>query len=145
MEIREKVIALCRRRQFAWLLRRQRRSARKHDRQQRKPANISAHRCTSFSNGILADQLCRSIVTDFTTTSLFGLSWRLRGTLTILSATSWPSTTSPKIVCLPVSHVVGASVMKNCEPLVLGPAFAIASLPGLSNLCGEPFVSSSNW
>src|SRR5436305_14106763 len=34
--------------------------------------------------------------------------------------------------------------MKNCEPLVLGPALAIASLPGLSNLCGEPLVSSSN-
>src|SRR5437868_3618054 len=85
-----------------------------------------------------------SIVTFFTTTSLFGLSWRLRGTFTTLSATSWPSTTSPKIVCFPVSHVVGASVMKNCEPFVLGPAFAIASFPGLSNLWGEPLVSSSN-
>ena len=39
------------------------------------------------------------------------------------------------MVCLPVSHCVGAMVMKNCEPLVLGPEFAMASLPGLSN-CG---------
>src|SRR5438445_725941 len=28
--------------------------------------------------------------------------------------------------------------------LVLGPALAIASFPGVSNLCGEPLVSSSN-
>jgi hypothetical protein len=39
-----------------------------------------------------------SIFTEFNTTSLFGLSWRLRGSLVILSATSWPSTTSPKMV-----------------------------------------------
>ena len=85
-----------------------------------------------------------SITTLCTLTSLFGRSFRPRGTFTIFSTTSWPSTTSPKMVCLPVSHGVGATVMKNCEPLVFGPAFAIASLPGLSNLCGEPLVSSSN-
>jgi len=38
------------------------------------------------------------------------------------STTSEPFVTSPKIVCLPVSHVVGATVMKNCEPSVPGPA-----------------------
>jgi malate dehydrogenase len=32
--------------------------------------------------------------------------------------------------------------VKNWLPFVPGPAFAIASLPGLSNLCGEPLVSS---
>ena len=32
------------------------------------------------------------------------------------------------------AHVVGATVMKNCEPLVLGPALAMASLPALSSL-----------
>ncbi len=31
---------------------------------------------------------------------------------------------------------VGATVMKNCEPLVFGPEFAIASFPGLSKRCG---------
>ena len=35
---------------------------------------------------------------------------------------------------LPVNQVVGATVMKNCEPLVLGPALAMASLPALSSL-----------
>ena len=43
-----------------------------------------------------------------------------------------------------MSHGVAATVMKNCEPFVFGPEFAIASLPGLSNLCGEPLVSSWN-
>ena len=37
------------------------------------------------------------------------------------------SATSPKIVCLKFSQVVGATVMKNCEPFVPGPALAIAS------------------
>src|SRR5271154_6859386 len=85
-----------------------------------------------------------SIVTFFSTTSLFGLFWRFCGTRVIFSATSSPSTTSPKMVCLPVSQVVGTVVMKNCDPLVFGPEFAMASLPGLSNLCGDPLVSSSN-
>src|SRR5215475_8019230 len=87
----------------------------------------------------------RSIFTDFTCTGFSGLFWRSAATLEILSAMLWPSTTSPKMVCLPVSHVVGATVMKNCEPLVFGPALAMASLPGLSKLCGDPRVSSSHW
>ncbi len=37
------------------------------------------------------------------------------------------SATSPKIVCLRVRCVVGATVMKNCEPFVPGPELAIAS------------------
>src|SRR5215469_17053967 len=80
------------------------------------------------------NQPTRSIVTDSSTTSLCGLSCVLRATLEILSTTSCPSTTSPKMVCLPVSHDVGATVMKNWQPLVLGPELAIASLPGLSKL-----------
>ena len=50
------------------------------------------------------------------------------GVVAIASTTSredW-SATSPKMVCLPVSHGVAPTVMKNCEPLVPGPAFAIA-------------------
>src|SRR6266851_8592855 len=84
----------------------------------------------------------RSIVIFFTTTSFAGRSWRLRGTAVMLFTMSCPSTTSPKIVCLPVSQSVAPTVMKNCEPLVFGPALAMASLPGLSNLCGDPLVSS---
>ena len=37
-----------------------------------------------------------------------------------------PSTTSPKMVCLPSRCGVGTKVMKNCEPSVPGPALAIA-------------------
>ena len=45
-------------------------------------------------------------------------------------ATSWPEVTRPKTVCLPSSHGVASAVtMKNCEPFVFGPAFAIASAP----------------
>ena len=50
-----------------------------------------------------------------------------------LSTTSMPSVTWPKFVCLPSSHGVASSVtMKNCEPLVFGPALAIASEPRTS-------------
>src|SRR5438132_2034094 len=65
-----------------------------------------------------------SITTDCTTTSLFGLSCRLRGTLTIFSTASCPSITSPKMVCLPLIHWVGAFVIKYCKPVVLWPAWA---------------------
>ena len=41
------------------------------------------------------------------------------------------------------SHVVGAVVMKNCEPFVLGPAFAIDSVYGRS-WRSERWNSSSN-
>ncbi len=47
-----------------------------------------------------------------------------------MSTTSMPSLTSPNTVCLPSSHGASFTVtMKNCDPLVLGPAFAIASAP----------------
>ena len=42
----------------------------------------------------------------------------------ILRTMSRPSTTSPKTTCLPSSHEVTIVVMKNCEPLVLGPGGA---------------------
>jgi hypothetical protein len=76
MEIGDYIIAFRRRGQLAWLLRRKRCYGREQDSQKRKPAasNIVAHRGVSSSNGILANQLCRSMITDFTTTSLFGLS-----------------------------------------------------------------------
>ena len=53
-----------------------------------------------------------------------------------------PSTTSPKIVCLPFSQSVGASVMKNWLPLVFGPALAMASRPARSNFSFGSISSS---
>ena len=41
----------------------------------------------------------------------------------IFLTTSMPSTTLPKTTCLPSRNGVGTVVMKNWEPLVLGPAF----------------------
>ena len=35
----------------------------------------------------------------------------------------------PNIVCFPSNQGHGARVMKNCEPLVLGPELAIDSIP----------------
>ncbi len=61
----------------------------------------------------------------------------------ILSTTSWPFVTWPKIVWWPLSHGVGTCVMKNWLPLVLGPLFAMAKTPGLSKVVGPPFSSSN--
>ena len=48
----------------------------------------------------------------------------------IASTASMPSVTRPNTVCLPSSHGHASAVtMKNCEPFVFGPAFAIASAP----------------
>ena len=68
-------------------------------------------------------------VIDEIVTSVRGRSAEPVSTAAIASTTSrysW-SATSPKMVCLKFSHVVGATVMKNWEPFVLGPAFAMAS------------------
>jgi len=50
----------------------------------------------------------------------------------IASTTSWPSRTWPKTPCLPSRWGVATWVMKNWDPLVLGPALAIDSRPGAS-------------
>jgi hypothetical protein len=50
----------------------------------------------------------------------------------------------PKMVCLPSSHGVGAKVMKNCDPFVLGPAFAILRIPAPVCLRSRR-ISSSNF
>ena len=49
------------------------------------------------------------------------------------SRTVWASHW-PKMVCLPLSCGTAASVMKNCEPLVLGPELAMARRPGSSKV-----------
>lgn len=56
--------------------------------------------------------------------------------------TSMPSTTLPNTTCLPSSQLVGAVQMKNCEPLVFLPEFAIERTPG--PVCLSEKFSSSN-
>ena len=61
-----------------------------------------------------------------------GLSLGPVAVVEILSTTACDaaSFTSPKIVCLFVSHAVGTTVIKNCEPFVHGPELAIANRYG---------------
>src|SRR5207247_7651778 len=57
-----------------------------------------------------------------------GLSRASRGSPEIVSTVSIPLVTFPKTVCLPSSQGHESAVtMKNCEPFVFGPPFAIAS------------------
>lgn len=69
------------------------------------------------------------------TTGVTGTSCAPVGVVAILSTTACEaaSLTAPKIVCLRFNHVVGATVMKNCEPFVPGPELAIARMYGASN------------
>ena len=85
------------------------------------------------------------MVTLFITTGSTGLSRASVGVLPIFFTTSRPLVTLPNTVCLPSRCGVGARVMKNWLPLVLGPAFAMLSTPAASCLLGLPRVSSSNW
>lgn len=48
----------------------------------------------------------------------------------ILFTNCIPSTTFPKTVCLPFNQGVFTVVMKNCEPFVFTPEFAIERRPG---------------
>ncbi len=61
------------------------------------------------------------------TTSRFGTSLPLYPVLvfSILRTTSMPSATLPNTTCLPSRKGVGTVVMKNWEPLPLGPAFCL--------------------
>ena len=52
--------------------------------------------------------------------------------LSIVFTSCIPSTTSPKTTCLPSSQSHVTVVMKNCEPLVPGPALAMERSPALS-------------
>src|SRR6478735_1189280 len=70
------------------------------------------------------------------TTGSTGRSPGPMSVVAIASTTSreaW-SETSPKIVCLKFSQGVAPTVMKNCEPLVPGPALAVAGVVGLGAL-----------
>ena len=63
-------------------------------------------------------------------------------TRSIARTTSMPSTTDPKTTCLPSSHAVLEVQMKNCDPLVPGPALAMDNTPG--PVCFSAKFSSSN-
>ena len=60
----------------------------------------------------------------------------------IFDTSGIPSTTSPKTTCLPSSQPHLTVVMKNCEPLVSGPALAMERSPTLS--CFSLKFSSAN-
>lgn len=55
---------------------------------------------------------------------------------------SEPEQTRPKMVCLPSRAAAGASVMKNWEPFVSGPLFAIESTPAPAQRNDFPFAST---
>ena len=82
------------------------------------------------------------------TQSSTGRSWPPVRTVLSSSTTFLDSSsaTSPKMVCLPCNQVVGAVVMKNCEPLVPRPlrvpAFAMASMYGALKF-SSGWISSS--
>ncbi len=57
--------------------------------------------------------------------------------------TSIPKMTRPKTACLPFRCGVGTWVMKNWDPLVFGPAFAMDRMPGRSCLSARALASSS--
>merc|ERR1740117_563010 len=57
--------------------------------------------------------------------------------------TSIPSEIRPKTTCLPSSHDVLMVQMKNCEPLVFGPALAMERSPG--PVCLSLKFSSANF
>ena len=61
----------------------------------------------------------------------------------MVSTIFMPSFTLPKTTCLPSNHSVLAVQMKNWEPCVLGPAFAMDKMPG--PVCFRRKFSSSNF
>ncbi|KAA8492474.1 hypothetical protein FVE85_7981 [Porphyridium purpureum] len=63
-------------------------------------------------------------------TSDFGLSRMSTGADSIFWISSKFFVTLPNTQCFPSSQGHGTVVMKNCEPLVFGPAFAMDSSPG---------------
>ena len=60
----------------------------------------------------------------------------------IALTTLMPSTTWPKTVCFPSRNGVATVQMKNCDPFVFGPAFAMERIPGPS--CLSVKFSSGN-
>merc|ERR1719247_41405 len=63
-------------------------------------------------------------------------------TASTFCTTSKPSMTLPNTTCRPSSQDVFTVQMKNCDPLVFGPAFAMLKVPGPS--CFSLKFSSAN-
>merc|ERR1712055_1208204 len=74
-------------------------------------------------------------------TFLLVLPFRLP-TASICLITSIPSTAFPKTTCFPSNHSVLAVHKKNCDPFVLGPAFAMERTP--APVCFNWKFSSGN-
>ena len=68
-----------------------------------------------------------------------GLSSLFVLTFSIACTTSSPDNTRPNIVCFLSNHGVALVVMKNCEPFVLGHAFAMLTVYGLRARTGQLF------
>lgn len=64
------------------------------------------------------------------TTGVCGRSLPSVSTISMRLTSAIPSATSPNTTCLPSRCGVVRNVMKNCDPLVPGPAFAIDNRPG---------------
>lgn len=71
-----------------------------------------------------------------------GRSFLFTLTFSMACTTSYPLLTRPKTVCLLSSQGHGTVVMKNCEPLVLGPLFAMETVKGRS--CLRVLTNSSS-
>ena len=72
-----------------------------------------------------------SLISPHSSTTIFAVVFPLRDPkLSTFLMISIPSTTEPNTTCLPSSHSVFTVQMKNCDPLVLGPALAIERIPG---------------
>mmetsp|Transcript_9058 Transcript_9058/g.29940 ORF Transcript_9058/g.29940 Transcript_9058/m.29940 type:complete len:377 (-) Transcript_9058:1508-2638(-) len=100
----------------------------------------------SCASAISASRLSKGLTR--TLTPLMETAWVGRSSLSVLTASirvsaSKPPTTRPKTVCLPSRCAADLKVMKNWEPFVFGPAFAIETVKGRS--CrSERWNSSSN-
>ena len=62
---------------------------------------------------------------------ILGLSCPSVSTASTSLTTSIPLITWPKTTCFPLSQGQSFKVIKNCEPLVLGPELAMAKRPSL--------------
>ena len=68
-------------------------------------------------------------VMEITSNVTSGQSSFVVAVLPSLCTTRIPLETLPKMLCLPSNQGHGASVIKNCEPLELGPELAIEMIP----------------
>lgn len=124
--------------------------------QQRRLASLPSSLSLSHSHSLslsLPSPLTSHLVTShhisphaLTTTSRFGTSFPRYPVfvISILRTTSMPASsyTFPNTTCLPSRNGVGTVVMKNCDPLPFGPAFAIDSSPAV--VCFSVKFSSAN-